>query len=128
MDQLTLAIARAMGEEGMRAAVAGAEARSPGLTDVMYAYLVKFAMRCERGHRFISEEVTMAYAADAGFEQPKDARAWGGVFLRAVNKGVISVVDYNGVRKLGHGVKGAKRYRSLIIGKRWTEIFPGECS
>lgn len=120
--QLSLAIARELGEQGMQRVTERAERVSPGISDLMYAYLVKFAIERKRSERFTSEVVTMGYAADPGFEQPTDARAWGPVFQRAINQGVLSIADYNGVRKLGHGVKGAKRYRSLACGRKWTEF------
>lgn len=121
-EQMSLTLARAQGEEGIRQASEHAERVTPGVTDLMYAYLVKFAMRVERTARFTAEEITMAYAADPCFVQPTDARAWGGVFQRAMNRGVLAIADFNGIRKLGHGVKGAKRYRSLVVGKRATEV------
>lgn len=121
-QQISLALARAAGEEGMRQAGEHAERVTPGLTAVMYAFLVKYAMQVQRTDRFTAEAITMAYAADACFVQPPDARSWGGIFQRAVARGVITVADFNGVRKLGHGVTGAKRYRSLVVGKRATEV------
>lgn len=121
---MTLALARAAGEAGMQAAVDHAERVDPGWSDLAYAYLVKFAINAPRGERFTAEAITDAYAADAGFVQPPDQRAWGGVFLRAMNKGVLSIADFNGVRRKGHGTKGAKRYRSLVTGRRWTELMP----
>lgn len=121
-QQMSLTLARAQGEEGIRQATEHAERVDPGVTDVMFAFLVKFAMRVARTERFTAEVITMAYAADACFVQPPDMRAWGGVFQRAMNKGVLAIADFNGIRKLGHGVKGAKRYRSLICGRRATEV------
>lgn len=122
--QMTLALARAAGDAGMNQATGHAERVNGGITDLMYAYLVKFALNVPRGERFTAEVVTDSYASDSGFEQPTDQRAWGGVFLRAMNKGVLSIADFNGVRRKGHGTKGAKRYRSLVTGRRWTELMP----
>lgn len=120
--QLPIDFARRAGEEGIRASTEGAEARSPGITDLMYAFLVKFARAARRSDRFTAEEITVAYARDPVFEQPKDMRSWGGVFLRATHNEILAIADYEGTRTLGHGVKGAKRYRSLVSGKRATEV------
>jgi hypothetical protein len=121
-QQMSLALARAQGEEGLRQVTEHAERIAPGVTDVMYAFLVKWAMQRERGERFTAEPISDAYAADPCFVQPHDQRCWGGVFQRAVNRGVLRYIDNDGVRRKGHGVKGAKRYVSLVIGKRATEV------
>jgi hypothetical protein len=120
--QAQLELSRRLGDEGIRASTARAEADDPGLTDVMFAFLVKFAQAAKRRDRFTSEVITIAYAQDVGFNQPGDMRSWGGVFQRATHRGVLEVADYNGTRTLGHGVKGAKRYRSLVCGQRWTDL------
>lgn len=121
-QQMSLTLARAAGEEGMRQASEHAERVSPGVTDVMYAFLVKWAMQRQRGERFTAEPISDAYAADPCFVQPTDQRAWGGVIQRATNRGIIRWIDNDGVRRKGHGVRGAKRYISLVIGKRATEV------
>src|SRR5258706_12757805 len=113
---MTLELARAAGEGGIRASSENAERRSPGITDVMYAFLVKFALRSKRSDRFTAEAITVEYGQDGVFVQPPDMRSWGGVFQRAARNGILEIADYEGVRKLGHGVKGAKRYRSLVSG------------
>ena len=120
--QLRLELARAQGEEGMRAAAAHADAVDPGWTDVAFIFLVKFAQRATAADRFTAEAITDAYAEDANFVQPPDQRAWGGVFKKAANRGVLVIADYRGVRRKGHGTTGAKRYRSLVAGKPWSHI------
>lgn len=122
-EQLSIDFARELGRQGREAATAGAEARSRGISDLMFAYLVAWARKCPPDERFTSEAITMAYATDPNFEQPKDKRSWGGVFIRAERRGILAIADYEGTRLMGHGVKGAKRYRSLICGKRATEVF-----
>ena len=124
MNQMNLTLARIEGTAGMERAEDHAERVSPGLRDAMYLYLLRFAQQCERGDRFTAEVVTMLYAKDDCLVQPPDARSWGGTFLRAMNRGIIAIADYNGTRILGHGVKGSKRYRSLIAGKKWSEVAP----
>lgn len=120
--QLGLAIARAEGEAAMEAVSSANERRKPGVNDVMYAFLVKWCMARERGDRFTAEAISDAYAADASFLQPHDQRAWGSIFTKALNKGVIRWIDSEGARRKGHGVKGCKRYVSLVAGKRATEV------
>jgi hypothetical protein len=120
--QLGLELARAEGEEGMRAVAAKAESLSPGVTDVMYAFLVKWCMARSRGDRFTAEAISDAYAADASYVQPHDQRAWGPVVTKALNKNVLRWIDNNGVRRKGHGSKGCKRYVSCVAGKRATEV------
>ena len=125
MQQLSIEDAIRQGEEAALACSARAERKSPGISDVMYAFLLKYAREVGAGERFTSEAITVAYAQNPAFEQPTDQRAWGGVFKRAVNADILAIADYDGIRTLGHGVKGAKRYRSLVTGKRPTEIYGG---
>lgn len=124
MNQMDLALARAEGVAGMERAESHAERVSPGIAEAMYLYLLRYAQQCERGDRFTAEVVTLLYAKDGCLVQPPDSRSWGGVFVRAINRGIIAIADFNGVRTLGHGTKGAKRYRSLVSGKRWSEVAP----
>ena len=124
MNQLDLTLARAEGVAGMERAAAHAERMSPGLSEAMYRFLTVFARNCERGDRFTAEVVTLLYAKDPCLVQPPDARSWGSIFVRAINSGILAIADFNGVRSLGHGTKGAKRYRSLVAGKRATEVLP----
>lgn len=120
--QLGLEIARAEGEAAMVACSDAAERQAPGVSTAMYAFLVRWAMQRERGERFTAEAVSDAYAADLSYVQPRDQRAWGSVVTKALNERVIRWIDNNGVRRKGHGSKGCKRYVSLVVGKRATEV------
>lgn len=122
MEQISLELARARGAEGMQAAAAGAEAKAPGITDAMFTFLVRYAQRARAADRFTAEDVTDAYAIDTNLVQPKDQRAWGSVFTRAVRQGVIAIADNKGVRRKGHGSRGSFRYRSIVNGKPWSWV------
>lgn len=114
-NQMGLELARAEGREAMNACLDKADrVNPPEWGSLAYAFLVKFAMLKKRADLWTAEDVTDAFAADANFVQPHDLRAFGGVFKLAIRKGVMEVVDHRGVRRNGHGVTGAARYRTCM--------------
>lgn len=121
-QQFTLALARQQGEEGMQRAMDRAERDDRGILDVMYAFLVKYAVARKRTDRFGAEDVTIAFREDASFDHPVDDRSWGGVFRRAQNRAVITIAEGTGIRRRGHGTKGGTLWRSLVCGRRWSEF------
>lgn len=120
--QLPLVLARAQGENAAQACLANADAKDPGVKDVMFAFLVRYAQARKAKEIFTAEAISDAYAADENMAQPHDQRSWGPLFAKAANRGVLAIVDNKGVRRKGHGSKGAFRYRSLIGGKSWGWI------
>lgn len=120
--QMTIEDAVAAGALGQRAALARAEKDREGWGDIAFVFLKKWARERQPGELFTGEDISDAYAADANMPQPADQRAWGPIIQRATRRGVITAQDNKGVRRKGHGSKGAARYRSLICGLRWTEL------
>lgn len=60
-----------------------------------FSFLLQYA----RSHEvFSGEDVSDAHIA-AGHPQPKDLRAWGGLYRKAVNDGFIAHLDNNGHSK-----------------------------
>lgn len=105
MNQLALTMPPAR-ERGMNAALenAGEEFRVAG-----YTFLCAFAKRATG--LFITEDVSDAYAA-SGLPQPREKRAWAGLWRRAVNDRVVAIVDSEGRSRIRHSP--TYRYRSLI--------------
>lgn len=120
-QKLTLDQAIAKGEEGMRAAAANAERQHTGWQDIAFSFVCKWAARRKVTDVFTAEDFVDEYVDDACFVQPPDDRAFGPVVKRAIANGIIGYVDTKGRRRKGNGSK-CDRYRSLVVGRRWTEI------
>lgn len=81
--------------EGMQLAIEFADFVETDWSDRAFEYLVNFA----RTHEvFTGEDVSDAHIA-ANKPQPPDLRAWGALYRRAMNEGVISRYDTNGWSK-----------------------------
>lgn len=104
--QLALDYHAARCEAGIRAAYDHADVE---FKTAAYTFLCDW---CRRTHGlFITEDVSDAYAV-SGLPQPREKRAWAGLWLRAVNEKVAAIVDQNGRSRIRRSP--TYRYRSLI--------------
>lgn len=74
-----------------------------------YTFLCDFAKRATG--LFITEDVSDAYAATQ-LPQPREKRAWAGLWRKAVNDRVVAIVDSEGRSRIRHSP--TYRYRSLV--------------
>ena len=78
--------ARAERDMGMRRAAGHAVDQCIDWPDRAYSFLLAFAARHET---FQSEDVSDASKRDSNFPQPPTDRAWGSLYVKAQNAGVI---------------------------------------
>lgn len=121
MNQTAIDFAKAAGEAGMQRAADHAERVTPGWIDLAYSFVIGRCRLKAKTDIFTAEDFVDAYTDDACFIQPPDERAFGAVTKRAIREGIIKVVDGEGRRRKGHGTR-CSRYKSLVAGKRATEI------
>lgn len=109
---LDFTTARSAGELGMGSALRHAEHRLVDWPDRAYAFLLAFAKQHET---FQSEDVSDASKRDPSFPQPPTDRAWGSLYVKAQNAGVIEP----------HGMaRSRRRHASVCILWRST-VFGG---
>lgn len=70
---------------GIARAEGAANRQVPGWSELAFRFLRRFAMTAQE---FTGEDVTEAFNK-TDFTKPKDDRAWGGVYQRAVREGVM---------------------------------------
>lgn len=105
-------------DEGIRRAYDSNERSSPDWGDRAYAFLCWYALTCAMagGLSFTSEAVSDEFIK-RGNPPPDKPKAWGKVYIRAKNAGVIKIV--------GSGV-ARKRHMSTCNlwgpAKHWTQI------
>lgn len=87
--------ARAKRDVGIAQAIDHADAITPKWSHMAYESLREFLIGATR--EFMGEDVR-SYAHNHGLPLPLDARAWGGVMLKAARSGLIVKVGY-GVAK-----------------------------
>lgn len=104
--------ARRQRDTGMVKALSSAESEAPAWPKDAYAFLVAYARQTLT---FISEDVSAASKLDTTFTQPPTDRAWGHIYRKAVQNGVI-VQDGSG-RSTRRHASICPRWRSLIIGQ-----------
>jgi hypothetical protein len=99
-------------DAGMQQALDHAERKEPKWGSIAYDFLLGFA---QKHHVFISEDVSDA-SKRAGFPQPPTDRAWGAVYTRAQNNGII----------VKHGI-GRSRRRHASICPLWrSKVFSND--
>lgn len=74
-----------------------------------YTFLCAYA-RAAAG-LFITEDVSDQYEK-SGLPQPREKRAWAGLWRKAVNEKVVAIVDSEGRSRIRHSP--TYRYRSLV--------------
>ena len=79
----------ALRDQGITRAADHAERESPGWSDRALAMLRRYV--AEVGGRFQAEDVR-AWAKAHGLDDPPHKRAWGGVMVKARNKGLIRCI------------------------------------
>lgn len=77
-------------DAGIDAARTGADNASPNWSSVASQYLMHFV---RKRVEFRAEDVRR-YALEQGFPEPKDGRAWGGVFRNAAKANLIKRIGY----------------------------------
>lgn len=103
-----IARARHEAEEGMRRALDHADDVCPRWSDNAYTFLCNFAAR--QSAPFTGEDVTRA-SIEWGLIQPPTTRAWGSLYRRAQNEGLIVWVDNDGKRANGNATPRYRRGR-----------------
>lgn len=78
-------------QQGMQLALDNAEKSSPGWGDLAICYLRMFPKKT-----FLAEEVRN-WSHNNGLAIPPNARAWGGVMVRAKKRGFIKFIGYKSV-------------------------------
>lgn len=107
---ITLRAARAARDVGIERVTAATELRAPSWASVAYQYLALYARR----HEYVNPELLYDEAMAWGLSAPKDARAFGGVYMRAVHRGLIERSDLTYQRRRGHGSVGVL-WRSKVF-------------
>ena len=97
--------ARALGEQGARAALDSTEAADPTFGQRAYDFIVSYI----REHGPVPGEAVTLAARVAGITPRRDDRAFGAVYARAIKDKAITVVD-TCARVRGHSSAGGKVY------------------
>lgn len=109
-----MAVAEAQRDACMQIALDHAEAEQPGWGEIAYRFLREFAAR---NGEFISEDVSDQANLIPSFPAPPTDRAWGAVYRRAANAGLI--------RQCGIG---RSRRRHASICPRWQSLVRGDAA
>lgn len=80
-------LAASLREQATEHALAHADRAHPDWSALAYAFLIRY---CRTHRHFTAEECTDA-AREWGLIMPPDLRAFGGVYRKAVNRGVITM-------------------------------------
>lgn len=108
--QLDIDFARGARDDGVRRAADHAEESVSGWGDLALLFLRRYAT----SHEYFSPEDVTEAADSWGLVKPPDRRAWGGVYLRAQNRGLILRSDKPYQRRFGHATKSFL-WKSLIV-------------
>jgi len=108
--QLDIDFARAARDDGVQRATDHAEAEVAGWSDLALLFLRRYAT----SHEYFSPENVTEAADSWGLVKPPDRRSWGGVYLRAQNRGFILRSDKPYQRRFGHATKSFL-WKSLIF-------------
>lgn len=119
-EQLSIDVAATLRDVGIARAAQHAEADSPGWTSLALAYVARYCREASADALFTTEDIVDAFNA-AGLEKPATEKAWGAVIKRAVRAKYLECEDFAGRRRKGH-CSPCPRWRSLVSGKRWTEL------
>lgn len=109
-SQLDIDFDRAARDDGMRQSLEHAEAVCSNWAELAYLFLEQYA----RKHAsFISEDVSDA-SKEWGMVQPPTDRAWGSIYRRAANAGLIAVDGIGRSRRRHASI--CPKWRSNIYG------------
>ena len=95
-------------EAMMYAATDHADRVSPGWPEVAYHFLENYC----RTHEIVTGEEVTAAAREWGLSEPPTTRAWGSLYIKAQNAGVVRWKDNDAKRYNG---SPAPRYTSLVF-------------
>lgn len=93
---LDLTAARKARDKGIEKALKSAEGVDPEWRNKAYAKLLEFV--ADHFGEFKAEDIRAYAAMDDDFPLPKSERAWGGILVRAIHKGIIKKVGVGPVK------------------------------
>lgn len=99
--------ARKLGEEASQRATDRADQDAPGFSERVLEHIRRTMLSAPSGTQFRGEDIVNA-AKMAGI-RPRDDRAFGAVFAKAIREGLIAPVGY-APRVKGHGTAGGRVY------------------
>jgi hypothetical protein len=100
-------MARKLGEEAANKAAERADQDAPGFSEHALEHIRRTMLSAPSGTQFRGEDIVNA-AKVAGI-RPRDDRAFGAVFAKAIREGLIAPVGY-APRVKGHGTAGGRVY------------------